>query len=331
MIAARFLLLLLVQAADAGWREEEVGEGVVWKSRPGVGVLEADLATARVAFVAAEGLEKTSAVAGRTKAVAAVNGGYFTREGKPLGILKIGGETLSTATGGRGAVGITEKGDFLWKRLEAGSDWPEAREAMGGVPLLVEDGKIPDMTQEKAAHLVARHPRTAIGMTKEKKLLLVVVDGRTREAAGMSCEELAKFMLSLGCDWALNLDGGGSSALWVRGKPGGGIVNRPSDAGGERAVANAVVILAKDVLVSDPAETPWAPRIEFAGEYELFARWGTTGRTGCRVTVGRQPYELDLAVEAGLWRSLGRFALQAGDGVELRAPAAAAFKAVQRN
>jgi len=328
MIVTRFLLLLVVQAEGQGWREEEVGEGVVWKSRPGVGVLEADPATARVAFVAAKGLEKTSAVAGRTKAVAAVNGGYFTREGKPLGILKIGGEALSTATGGRGAVGITEKGEFVWKRLEAGSDWPEARDAMGGVPLLVEDGKIPDMAQERAAHLVARHPRTAIGVTKEKKVLLVVVDGRTREAAGMSCEELAKLMLGLGCSWALNLDGGGSSALWVRGKPEGGIVNRPSDAGGERAVANAVVVLAKDVIAAEGVEGAWRPRIEFAGQYELFAR-GPPALRG-RVTVGDRVTEVEAKPDG--WASLGRFTLPAGESAcVVEVPAASAFKWVQRN
>lgn len=317
------LVLLLLQAGD--WRVEEVGEGVVWKSRPPLGVLEADPATARLAFAAAEGLQKTSVVAGRTKSVAAVNGGYFTKEGRPLGILKIGGETVSTATGGRGAVGITEKGEFLWRRLEAGSDWPEAREAMGGVPLLVEDGKIPDMAQEKAAHLVARHPRTAIGITKEKKLLLVVVDGRSKGAPGMSCEELAKLMLSLGSEWALNLDGGGSSTLWVRGKPGEGVVNRPSD-GSERAVANAVVVLAKDVIEAEAPGAAWRPRIEFAGEYELFAR-GPPGLRG-RVTAGDRTTE----VAAGADGSLGRFRLPAGDAAcVVEVPGASSLKWVQRN
>lgn len=318
------LVLLLLQAGD--WRVEEIGEGVVWKSRPPVGVLEADPATARLAFAAAEGLQKTSVVAGRTRSVAAVNGGYFTKEGRPLGILKIGGETVSTATGGRGAVGITEKGEFLWKRLEAGSDWPEAREAMGGVPLLVEDGKIPDMTQERAAHLAARHPRTAIGITKEKRILLAVVDGRSREAPGMSCEELAKLMLSLGCAWALNLDGGGSSTLWVRGKPGEGVVNRPSD-GSERAVANAVAVLAPDVVVAEKPGEPWTPRIEFDGEYELFAR-GPPGLRG-RVTAGERTTEV--AAGGDGWRSLGRFALPAGAGCRVDLPGATGLKAVQRN
>jgi hypothetical protein len=324
-------LLLLVQA-----QEEEVGVGVVWKFRrseagpQSVGVLEVDPEKARIAFAPAKGLEKTSAIATRTRAVAAVNGGYFTREGKPLGILKVGGETLSTATGGRGAVGIDAKGGFHWKRLDEGAGWPEVADAMGGVPLLLEDGKVPDMTRERAAHLVARHPRTAIGITASKKVLLVVVDGRTPEAAGMSCAELAEHLRGLGCTWALNLDGGGSSALWVRGKPGGGIVSHPCDdrkydAAGERAVANAVLVLAKDVVEGGEAAVDasgvarWSPRIEFDGDYELLVR-RPEGAKPLRLTAAGRAAELGAA--SG-WVSAGTFALKAGP-----APVEAAGKGV---
>ncbi len=88
-----------------------------------------------------------------------------------------------------------------------------------------------------------RHPRTAIGIRADGTLVLVVADGRSPQAAGLSIPELQQVMVWLGCTNALNLDGGGSSTMVVSGK----IVNHPSDnhafdAEGERPVANALVV-----------------------------------------------------------------------------------------
>ncbi|MFH2032379.1 MAG: phosphodiester glycosidase family protein [Bacteroidota bacterium] len=88
----------------------------------------------------------------------------------------------------------------------------------------------------------ARHPRTAVGYNQDKtKLFLVTVDGRQTTSVGMSLPELADFMLSIGCYTAVNLDGGGSTTMVVRNK----IVNSPSDPGGERRVANSLMVVAK--------------------------------------------------------------------------------------
>ena len=92
-----------------------------------------------------------------------------------------------------------------------------------------------------------RHPRTAIGITEDYHLLLVTVDGRHPEAAGMSMWELQAFMDKLGCKDALNFDGGGSTTMYIKGKTENGVVNYPSDNGkydhyGERKVANALVV-----------------------------------------------------------------------------------------
>jgi hypothetical protein len=87
----------------------------------------------------------------------------------------------------------------------------------------------------------ARHPRTAVGLSADgKKLYLAVVDGRSTASVGMTCVELAATMKSLGAHEALNLDGGGSSTMYLRGR---GVVNRPSD-GSERVVANHLGIFA---------------------------------------------------------------------------------------
>lgn len=111
-------------------------------------------------------------------------------------------------------------------------------EAVGGRPQLVRAGAISGPFPDPS-HCGARNPRTAVGLTSDgRTLILVVVDGRSTSSAGMTCNELASLMVDLGAHDALNLDGGGSSAMWVRGV---GVVNRPSD-GSERVVANHLAV-----------------------------------------------------------------------------------------
>lgn len=87
-----------------------------------------------------------------------------------------------------------------------------------------------------------RNPRTVLGVSQDKKKVwLVVVDGRTTASVGMTCVELGALLKGLGAYEALNLDGGGSSALYVAGV---GIANSPSD-GSERTVANHLALFAK--------------------------------------------------------------------------------------
>ena len=88
----------------------------------------------------------------------------------------------------------------------------------------------------------ARHPRTAIGYTKEGLLILFVCEGRgmTEGVAGLTFEEEAQVLQSLGCTEALNLDGGGSSCMLVQGS---GTI-KESD-GGQRPVASVVILKEK--------------------------------------------------------------------------------------
>ena len=115
--------------------------------------------------------------------------------------------------------------------------------ADGGEPstLLVDHGRNRGATAR--VQPLKRHPRTAAGVTRDgRTLLLVVVDGRQPGwSAGATLVELADLMRGLGAWTALNLDGGGSSALWWRapGEAEGRIRNRPSD-GHVRPVANAL-------------------------------------------------------------------------------------------
>lgn len=128
--------------------------------------------------------------------------------------------------------------------------WPGITDTIGGSPLLIEDGQI--AVGNCDTYLCSRQPRTAIGLTEEGNILLAVIDGRwSGRSVGMTLKDLAEFMSDQGAVWALNLDGGGSSTMWVKGK---GIINRPSD-GDERAVSSAIVILPG----ADPGEPILGP------------------------------------------------------------------------
>lgn len=119
---------------------------------------------------------------------------------------------------------------------------PGTKALVSGFPQLVIDGQritcssptdsscFPDRTDMRA-----RHPRTAMGLSRDRQtFILVVVDGRRTSSVGMYGSELAKLMQDLGAHVAFNLDGGGSSQMWVRGQ---GTINRPSD-GSPRSVLN---------------------------------------------------------------------------------------------
>lgn len=116
------------------------------------------------------------------------------------------------------------------------------REAVGGFPLLVRDGRR-SIEGEPTAYLSLRHPRTA-ACYNPRELIFVVVDGRQpQRSVGMTLIELADLMVSLGCSVALNTDGGGSSVMAVASND-LRVVNSPSD-GSERGRGNAWVILQK--------------------------------------------------------------------------------------
>ncbi len=117
------------------------------------------------------------------------------------------------------------------------------RALVSGFPELVIEGRAYTCASPEApscfpdrADMRARHPRTAMGLTEDRTtFILAVVDGRDApRSVGMYGTELAELMAELGAFVAFNLDGGGSSALWLEGR---GYVSSPSEAGG-RAVAN---------------------------------------------------------------------------------------------
>ncbi len=103
-------------------------------------------------------------------------------------------------------------------------------------------------------HDGARHPRTAVGFTADRRtLIFAVVEGRAEDASGATVRELAVILRGLGAWEAMKLDGGGSSTLFVAGL---GTVNRPSD-GAPRVVATHLgVIVRREVPRSAPSRCP---------------------------------------------------------------------------
>lgn len=122
--------------------------------------------------------------------------------------------------------------------------WHEVTEAIGGREIILRDGQIALPENSRDPLITARHPRTAVGVTKDGRLEIFVVDGRQPGYSdGMTLYELAEFMLDRGIVAALNLDGGGSSVLAGRrvGEEGLTVLNRPAG-GGERPVTNGLVL-----------------------------------------------------------------------------------------
>jgi len=136
------------------------------------------------------------------------------------------------------------KGDKVSLKMQVSVEGhSDIRHVIGGFPILVRGGRR-DIVGEPAASLSKRHPRTAACYNREK-VIFTVVDGRQPDlSVGMTLEELADLMVSLGCEVAMNTDGGGSSVMAITypGTNGVRIVNSPSD-GKERGRGNAFLVV----------------------------------------------------------------------------------------
>ena len=127
-------------------------------------------------------------------------------------------------------------------------EWKNVKHIISGGPYLVKDGDVfVDMTAQKLRAIGGRNPRTAIGYTSDHNFILVTADGREGSSIGMTLMELANFMKSLGCIGAINLDGGGSTVMYVNGS----VVNKPQVKGGI-PLSNALVLTQNmDEIASD--------------------------------------------------------------------------------
>jgi hypothetical protein len=119
--------------------------------------------------------------------------------------------------------------------------WDDIQEAMGGAEFTARNGRVTAPSRGPAGQ---RHPRTNVGVTRDGRVLMVVVDGRRPGySIGVTLPEMGKLMVSLGATDAFNLDGGGSSVMAAHDPRTGSfkIVNRPSD-GRERKLTQALAV-----------------------------------------------------------------------------------------
>jgi len=221
-----------------------------------------------------DGRDVPTTFAERTSACVVLNGGYFSMStGAVVGLASVGGEVRSPATAEverdevrypvtRGAVGIGPRGvEIEWAgarmtRCDAPPDNRPGRpasaatcspwliaDALSAGPMLLRDG-VPTKSADAEAFfgtsIPQRHPRSAIGVENNGTVWLVVVDGRQPDSQGVNLVELADLMAALGARDALNLDGGGSSAMVVRHRNGLVRLNRPTGYDVEREVATAL-------------------------------------------------------------------------------------------
>jgi exopolysaccharide biosynthesis protein len=209
-------------------------------------VVRVDLREKSLAVVATAERERgltVSEFARARRAIAAVNGDYFDAARAPVGLAMGDGEVWARADERlrrQEVIGVGGRRVAIFPRahpLRRPRHWMTG--AVSGWPMVVEDCAAVTALPGSDHFTHAPHPRTAVGLSKDRRrLLLVVADGRREGVPGPTLPELATLLVELGACTAVNLDGGGSSALWV----GDRIVNRPSD-GTERRVANHLAVV----------------------------------------------------------------------------------------
>lgn len=257
---------------NAKWNKEKVAKGIEWYQYHFTGeeklfdaeefvnviVVDQKKAKRRFALTALEGkLRRTSQAALDSGAIVAINGSFYNTRPPYNSVcyLKINGEVIFERSGKMGdrdggAVLIDDRGRVSVEQGDPDEpQWVSTRtepSIIGSGPMMLQDGQRIDMGT--GAFVTLRHPRTAIG-TSSNKVYLVTVDGRSKgNSLGVNLNELANILKWLGAENALNLDGGGSTTMYIEGQPENGIVNRPCDnqkfdRQGERRVSNSLLLL----------------------------------------------------------------------------------------
>jgi hypothetical protein len=160
-------------------------------------------------------------------------------------VLSAGGKSVEWVRG-RLTVGVRTD---VQTEIAADPELPFTPDFMiGGGPQLVRAGRAlgsagAGREQFSEDFIRGRHPRTAIGVRSDGRVVILTVDGRQPgKSVGMTVDELTELVGGLGCVEAVNLDGGGSTTMVIGGK----VVNSPSDPGGERPVSDALLVRRRD-------------------------------------------------------------------------------------
>jgi hypothetical protein len=160
-------------------------------------------------------------------------------------------------------------GTALTLRFLLSPTWDGVVDAIGGGPILVRGGKPVFRHFELfSTQQLARNPRTAVGQRADGRILLVVVDGRQPGySVGMTNWELAQALVRLGAVSGVGLDAGGSSTMAFDGT----LLNKPSDAGGERQVSEGLFVTYTGVYAPPPTEAVLSPNGDEVAELQSLA------------------------------------------------------------
>lgn len=196
-------------------------------------------------------MKTLSTLAREHKALAAINGSYYDMgRGNSVTYLKVDENVVDTTTANEFRIRVTGAVVARKGRLKI-VPWSHSIEhgykrkvgtVLASGPLMLEGGRYADWQQCDSDFIATKHPRSAIVVTKDRRVLLVTVDGRALgHAIGMSIPELAHLVKVLGGRTALNLDGGGSTTLYLDGH----VLNHPCDNRrfdheGERRIPNMI-------------------------------------------------------------------------------------------
>ncbi|WP_164111264.1 MULTISPECIES: phosphodiester glycosidase family protein [Sphingobacterium] len=247
-----------VEFSKVEWQIHPIKKGVVWKqaniqgifkSQQEINIIEINLKKhSKKIHLAAlpKSREKTSTLARRHNAILALNGGFFDmKNGGAVDFTKVNHQIINTTVAksarANAYLAFDAKKLIITDDSTQTNDFPNV--LLAG-PLLLKDGSSYPLSKNPFND--NRHPRTAIAL-KENTLILLTVDGRNAKSQGLTLGELEKILRWYGCQSAMNLDGGGSTTMYIKGQPDHGIVNYPSDNKlfdhkGERAVSNIIYL-----------------------------------------------------------------------------------------
>lgn len=257
-----------LRVANAEWRIDSLegftlkryhfGEGELFCSAQHLFVIEVPAhSPRRLAFAYDSVLTPVDTLARRREAFAAINGSFFDMDkGNPVCYLRIDGQLLgentpqkndsvnrkyyqyATLTLGPTRLWVPDS-NRTWENILSNGD------IMTAGPMLLRKGQYVPQRDDRT-FVTKRHNRTALGLRPDGTTVLLVADGRFKDKAeGLTLPELERVMRWLGCTEAINLDGGGSSTMYIKDK---GVVNYPSDNNrhdheGQRPVSNAILLL----------------------------------------------------------------------------------------
>ncbi len=201
--------------------------------------------------------ETVSSLVRRTGALAGLNAGYFAGSGGPLGLVVRDSKILSPHVARRPprtVMGLTRDRQILFDRVavrggqltsHSGDAWDDVVVACGGGPRLLTGGRVTLTTHEeelgpKGNDITRVAGRTAVATRPDGRMLMVTGSGfRDNHSQGMKLEELARDLLGRGAREAMNLDGGGSVSLAIRGRK---VSDGPGCRIAERPVATALLL-----------------------------------------------------------------------------------------